>query len=570
MDPTAPRTRPTTHPLQPRHRPAVAVTYRRAVTVTSRAPASRPVPSPTAQADVRLAAVPSRVAWVLALGGGLLCRYAFPDPGWWPLAPIAVAMLTVACWGRTIGRGAGLGLVFGLAFFIPLLSWSGVYVGAVPWLALAGLQSLYLALLGAAVTVALRWSVRGSTSLAGVLVAAVWVGQEALRDRTPYGGFPWARLAFSQADSPLGHLAALGGAPLVTFGAALVGALLAVAVVSVLHRPRPVAALLAGAAAVAVAAIGLAVPLPVTGQQVRVAGIQGDVPEAGLDFNAERRAVLDNHARVTRELADRVASGRAQQPDLVVWPENGSDLDPYLQQDARDVIDGAVSAIAAPTLVGAVLRRPTDRLTNASIVWTPGSGPGELYAKRHPVPFAEFIPDRGFYRLFTSKVDLVQEDFVAGHRVGTLHLGPATVGVAICFEVAYDDLVRDTVRGGADLLVVQTNNATFGRTDEAVQQLAMSRLRAIEHGRAVAHVSTVGVSALIEPDGTMVTTSSLFEPAALEAQLPLRTQLTWADRLGGWPEAVLSAVALLGVALQLVRSRARRAPAVGDDVSLAG
>jgi apolipoprotein N-acyltransferase len=515
-------------------------------------------------ADVRRAPAAPALAWLLALGGGILCRYAFPDPGWWPLAPVAVTLLTLACWGASARRGAGLGLVFGLAFFVPLLSWSGVYVGMVPWFALAALQSLYLALLGAAVALALRWSARGRPILAAVVVAALWVGQEALRDRTPYGGFPWARLAFSQADSPLGHLAALGGAPLVTFATALAGSLLAVAVVRVLDRSGTVVAGLAAVGALVVAVVGLAVPLPVNGPTVRVAGIQGDVPEAGLDFNAERRAVLDNHARVTRELADKVASGRAPAPDLVVWPENGSDLDPFVQEDARSVIDGAVTAIGAPTLVGAVLQRPVGRLTNASIVWTPETGPGELYAKRHPVPFAEYIPSRGFYRALSSKVDLVRQDFVAGDRVGTLDLGPARVGVAICFEVAYDDLVRDTVRDGADLLVVQTNNATFGRTDEAVQQLAMSRLRAIEHGRAVAHVSTVGVSALIRPDGTMLATSSLFEPAALEADLPLRTQLTWADRLGAWPEAALTGLGLLGLVLGLARRPSlRRRPASG-------
>jgi apolipoprotein N-acyltransferase len=531
------------------------VTYRGAVTLASPAAASRPALLRTPSADVRHAPVPTAFGWVLAAGGGLLCRFAFPDPGWWPLAPVAVTLLTLACWGRSIRRGGALGLVFGLVFFVPLLSWSGVYVGKAPWFALAGLQSLYLALLGAAVAVALRWSSPGRSVPAAAVVAALWVGQEALRDRTPYGGFPWGRLAFSQADSPLGHLAAVGGAPLVTFAAALTGSLLAVAVVRVLDHARALTVALAAAGALAVAFVGLAVPLPVSGPAVRVAGIQGDVPEAGLDFNAERRAVLDNHARVTRELADRVAAGRAPAPDLVVWPENGSDLDPFLQEDARSVIDGAVRAIGAPTLVGAVLQRPADRLTNASIVWTPGAGPGQLYAKRHPVPFAEYIPSRSFYRTLSSKVDLVRQDFVAGHRVGTLDLGPARVGVAICFEVAYDGLVRDTVRDGADLLVVQTNNATFGRTDEAVQQLAMSRLRAIEHGRAVAHVSTVGVSALIDPDGTMLTTSSLFEPAALEAALPLRTQLTWADRLGAWPEALLTAVGLVGLAWGLARRR---------------
>jgi apolipoprotein N-acyltransferase len=540
------------------------VTYRGAVTLASPAAASRPALLRTPPADVRDAPVPAALGWVLAIGGGLLCQLAFPDPGWWPLAPAAVAMLTLACWGASARRGAGLGLAFGLAFFVPLLSWSGVYVGKAPWFALAVLQSLYLAVLGAAVAVALRGSARRRPVPAAGIVAALWVGQEALRDRTPYGGFPWGRLAFSQADSPLGHLAAVGGAPLVTFAVALAGSLLAVAVVRALDHARAVTAGLALVGALAVAVVGLAVPLPVAGPTVRVAGIQGDVPEAGLDFNAERRAVLDNHARVTRELAARDAPGRAPAPDLVVWPENGSDLDPFLQKDARSVIDGAVAAIGAPTLVGAVLQRPADRLTNASIVWTPGAGPGELYAKRHPVPFAEYIPSRNFYRALSSKVDLVRQDFVAGHRVGTLDLGPAKVGVAICFEVAYDGLVRDTVRGGADLLVVQTNNATFGRTDEAVQQLAMSRLRAIEHGRAVAHVSTVGVSALIAPDGTMLTTSSLFEPAALEADLPLRTQLTWADRLGAWPEAVLSVLGLLGLGLGIARRRPAIEPGTLD------
>lgn len=540
---------------------ALAVTYGGAVTIASPAATPRRALVRVPRTDVRRAPVPAVIAGLLAVGGGVVCRFAFPDPGWWPLAPLAVAMLTVAVRGRAAHHGAALGLLFGMAFFVPLLSWSGVYVGVVPWFALATLQSLYMAALGATTAVWLGAGSRSGTMVTAVVVGALWVGQEALRDRTPYGGFPWARLAFSQADSPLGHLAALGGAPLVTFATALVGAFLAAGVLHLVQGNGAGSASAAVLGAVLCGAAGLLVPLPTSGTPVQVAGIQGDVPEAGLDFNAERRAVLDNHARVTRELADRVAAGKAPAPDLVIWPENGSDLDPFVTDDARGIIDGAVSAIGAPTLVGAVLQRPTDHLTNASIVWTPGSGPGELYAKRHPVPFAEYIPDRDFYRRFSSKVDLVRQDFVGGTSVGTLDLGPARVGVAICFEVAYDNLVRDTVRDGADLLVVQTNNATFGRTDESVQQLAMSRLRAIEHGRAVAHVSTVGVSALIEPDGTMVTTSRLFEPAALQASLPLRTQLTLADRLGTWPELALALAGALAVAAGALRGRSRRGSA---------
>jgi apolipoprotein N-acyltransferase len=205
-----------------------------------------------------------------------------------------------------------------------------------------------------------------------------------------------------------------------------------------------------------------------------------------------------------------------------------------------------------------VLDSPPGKLSNVSIVWLPGSGPGEQYVKRHPVPFGEYIPDRSLFRRFSSKIDLVPRDFVAGHQVGLLQLGPAKVGVAICFEVAYDSLLRQSVDKGADLLVVQTNNATFGYTDEAAQQLAMSRLRAVEHGRSVAHISTVGISALIDPDGHVVQQTRLFTPALLQAALPLRTQKTVSDHLGGWPELVLLAIGLVGAAAGVRAGRRRR------------
>jgi apolipoprotein N-acyltransferase len=519
---------------------------------------ARSVPARSAPARSALAGAPSVGA---AFIGGAVTSLGFPEPGWWPCAVLGTGLWLATLPGRGPAAGGLRGLAYGLGPFLPLLHWSGVYVGAVPWLALAVLQSLYLAALGAVLPRALLpWSAvsAGHTAsrspgpgLIGVLATAgLFTGQEALRSRTPFGGFPWGRLAFSQADSPLGHLAAWGGAPLVTFATVAAAALLAWT--SVILRPgagrrrRAPLAAATGALVWVVLAIGLAVPLPTTGRTVRVAGVQGNVPRAGLDFNAQRRAVLDNHARVAASLAGRVSGGLTRRPDLMVWPENSSDLDPYREPDARRVIDQAVDAVGAPTLVGTVLQRPDGRLANASLVWLPGQGPTTRYEKRHPVPFAEYVPYRPFFRSLSPKVDLVRVDFAAGDEVGTLRLGPARVGVSICFEVAYDDLVRDTVLDGADLLVVQTNNATFGRTDESVQQLAMSRLRAIEHGRAVLHVSTVGVSALITPDGREVARSRLFAPATLEADLPLRHRLTLADRLGRAAEAALVLIGLLG------------------------
>jgi apolipoprotein N-acyltransferase len=505
------------------------------------------------------------VAGLLAVAAGLLLDLAFPGVGWWPVAPVAVAVLILTLHGHRVWVGALLGFAFGLGFFVTHVAWSGIYVGPMPWLALATLEALYFAVFGGVTALYLR--APGPAWLRPFVVALLWVTQEALRSRTPFGGFPWGRLAFSQVDSPALGLAAVGGAPLVSFVVALAGGFLAFGALAVLQsspgqraRARSVrAATVSVFVAVGVLLVGGVVPRPSTGDRnIVVAGVQGNVPRAGLDFNAERRAVLDNHANATKTLAAEVAAGRKPRPDVVVWPENASDIDPLRNADAADVINDAVTEIGVPVLLGTVLREPVGKLSNASIVWEPGTGPGQRYIKRRPVPFAEYIPYRSFFRRISDKVDLVRTDFAAGNESNVVRIGPATVGAAICFEVAFDDLLREAVKGGANLLVVQTNNATFGRTDESVQQLAMSRLRAVEHGRAVVHISTVGVSALIAADGSMTQVSGHFTSETLLDNVPLRDDLTIATRMGVWPEVIMVVFGLLGASAGAVSGRVRR------------
>jgi apolipoprotein N-acyltransferase len=488
------------------------------------------------------------------------------------MAPIGVALLALATRGASPWQGASLGLVSGLACFLPLLSWSGIYVGALPWVALAVLESIYVALLGLACSVLQRGpSLAGADRARPLVVASAWVAQEALRGATPFGGFPWGRLAFSQADSPLAGLAALGGAPAVTFGVALTGGLLAAGVATLVQKGgqrgtpsgdrlrsvRSAAPCLA--LAIAVLMLPSLVPRPTDGSTGRFLAVQGNVPRAGLDFNAERRLVLDNHAGATRQVAAAVEAGTQPRPDLVVWPENASDIDPLRNPDAAEVITAAVDAIDVPLVLGAVLREPLPNVSNASLLYLPGRGVSARYVKQHPVPFAEYIPYRSFFRRLSDKVDLLTTDFAPGEGPGVFRVpahGGATIaaGAVICFEVAYDGLMRDTVEQGANVMLVQTNNATFGFTDESVQQLAISRIRAIEHGRSIVHVSTVGVSAMITPDGTAHQRSALFTPAVLVADLPLRTDLTVADRVGGWPEGL----ACGGLAMMLAMFGLRR------------
>jgi apolipoprotein N-acyltransferase len=535
--------------------------------------AERAAAQPSSPDDVPVDLGTPVAAWrrlvplVAAAGAGAMLTLAFPPYGVWPAAAVSVAVLTLLLRGLSARRGALVGFLFGLGFFVPLLHWSGVYVGAVPWLLLALLQAAFLAPMGALTALALRapaWP---------LWVGGLWVAQEAARIRLPWGGFPWGRLAFSQADAPTVGLAALGGAPLVTFVVALTGALAAAAVLAAIRaHAKSGPAVAAGAAATVVAAMlvvafaGAVVPVATPdGRQVTVAVVQGNVPRLGLDFNAQREAVLRNHAEATRVLAQRVAAGELAAPDLVVWPENASDIDPYANPSARALIDGAVQAIGVPTLVGAVVETEDGlNLRNSGIVWDPATGPGATYSKRHPVPFGEYIPLRRIARMLSEDVDRVRRDFIAGRTPGVLRVGPAVLADVICFEVGYDGVVRDAVRGGGQVVVVQTNNATFGFTPQSEQQLVMSRLRAVEHGRSVLVAATSGVSAVIGPDGRVVERAGLFTARTMVQRLTLSDEVTPAARAGVWPEALLALAGVggaAGVAASAVRRRRERQPA---------
>lgn len=517
----------------------------------------------------RTPTVPWTVAVPLAVVAGVVLDVAFPSVGAWGLAFPSLAVLLLAVRGRGPWPAYGLGVLYGLGFMVPQLQWSGIYVGALPWLALSTLEALMLALVAPLWVLAWRLAERWLWTFP-LAAGATWVAVEALRARAPFGGFGWGRLAFSQADSPFVELAVLGGAPLVSFGVVVVAAALALLVRGLLPdrgAPLPSVRWVAPGAVALVALLLVPAGLVDTARpgdgSVRVAAVQGDVPRAGLDFNAQRRAVLDNHANATLELAARIEAGEEEPVDLVLWPENASDIDPLRNPDADAAISAAADAVGAPIVLGAVLREPTDGLTNAALVWEPGTGfrgrDDGFYAKQAIAPFGEYIPYRDFFRTFSPLVDDVT-DFVPGEESVVLDVGGALLGVAICFEVLPDDILREHVRGGADLLAVPTNNATFGFTDEAVQQLAMSRLRAVEHGRSLVHVSTVGVSAVIAPDGSTGPRTDLFEPAVLTADVELRSGLSPATVLGAGPEWVLVGLTLLLVAGSSVVSLRRQGP----------
>ncbi|QFR98189.1 apolipoprotein N-acyltransferase [Streptomyces tsukubensis] len=502
----------------------------------------------------------------VAVLSGVLLYVSFPPRTLWWLALPALALLGWCLHGRTWRGGLGLGFLFGLGFLLPLLNWTGVEVGSVPWIALSVAEAVFIAAVCAGIAVVTRlpaWP---------VWAAALWIAGEAARARVPFGGFPWGKLAFGQADGVFLPLAALGGTPVLGFALVLCGfGLYEVTRLALAHR----AARSPSAAAAAVAVLTVLVPVagafaakPLVSDKAEdgtatVALIQGNVPRAGLDFNAQRRAVLDYHIRETERLAARVKAGKVPRPDFVLWPENSSDVDPFRSPDANADIDRVVKELGVPLSVGGVVHRADGGLYNEQILWDPVKGPVDTYDKRQIQPFGEYIPMRSLVSKVSADVGMVRQDFSRGHRPGVFTMAGTEVGIATCYEAAFDWAVRDTVTHGAEMISVPSNNATFDRSEMTYQQLAMSRVRAVEHSRSVTVPVTSGVSAVIRPDGRIVQKTGMFTPASLVDDVPLRTSQTPATRLGTLPEALLVVLAAAGLGWGITAAvRGRRGAAV--------
>jgi apolipoprotein N-acyltransferase len=520
---------------------------------------------------VRAALVPRLPRLVVSIAGALLLYASFPSLNWWWAAIVAAALLAWVLTNpaTTPVGGLGYGFLFGLVFYLLLLPWVSTLVGAMPWLVLAMMCALFPGLFGLLAVVVRRlpgWP---------IWFAVVWAAQEWLKSIVPFGGFPWGSVAFSQADGPLLPLVQLGGVALLSASVVLVGSCAtaialeivkwwrgggqardsrtgsgdakttetAPATITAADPPPPPAVLLPGIS-ICLVLLGAIVVWP----QVRHAGagsggepavtvavVQGNVPRLGLDFNVQRRAVLDNHVRETMRLAQDVRVGAAQQPQFVIWPEDSSDIDPFVNADAVQEITKAADAIGAPILVGTVLDAPdgtqeTPEYTNSMIVWNPITGPADRHDKEIVQPFGEYLPMPWLFRHLSGYADRAGH-FVPRINSDVVNIAGVPVGVSTCWEVIFDREPRKAVLNGAQLLAVPSNNATFNKI-MSEQQLAFAKVRAVEHDRYVVVAGTTGISAVIAPDGRELTRTDFFEPAYLDTQVRLKTELTPATRWG--------------------------------------
>ncbi len=478
-------------------------------------------------------ALPVGTALPLAVIGGVLLALAFPSPGWWFLAFPAVACLLVAVMGQRARRAAWLGYLAGVAFWVPAISWAGRYLGPVPWFALALLEAAYLALGSVAIALAYRWVARVVTTTAGrvwglpAVVAALWTGREWFSGSWPYGGFAWGRIGLSQSQGPFAHLVAYTGVLGLTFVvvycvAVVVSLALVVPTAPGASARVPTRIATAGLLVAAVLAVP-AWPTAVDGT-VRIESVQGNGP-AGYFDGAQPGEVLASQVAAT--------DVEARGVDLVVWPEASAEFDPRRQPVVASALDSVVRSVGAPIVAGAITQTSSGVLHNTSFVWT-DAGWQSSYDKKRPVPFGEYVPDRWFFsKLAPSLIGLLQRDYSPGTKPNVLSVAGIEAGVSICFDIVDDGLTTDMARGGAQVILAQTNNADFDGTDENLQQLEIARMRAIETGRSLVNISTVGASQVIDPSGRTIDRVPAYTAASMVTDVPLGTSTTPATRFSG-------------------------------------
>ncbi len=486
--------------------------------------------------------LPLWLAVIAAAGAGPVLDAGFPDRDWWPLTFLGIGMVLLAQRGRRIGTAFLVGWLAGETFYLVHVSWTALYLGPVPWIALSTFESLFWGAGGILITLAYRWVPRawpsrlGRLGLLPVIVGGLWVLREYVTGNWPYGGFSWGRVAESQSTSPLAPLVAWLGISGVSFVMVwLVALVVELCLAADLGRLQRV---LLGATAAALVLAIPAWPTPTDGT-TRIAAVQGNGP-AGYFDDAPVGAVLDTQIAETQKIED-------EKVDMVVWPEGSALPDPTRDPDTAAILDALSRKMDAPFIVGTITERG-GKYFNTSLQWEAGKGAVDYYDKRHPVPFGEYVPDRAFWRPFApSLIDLIGRDYTPGTRDNVFDIGGVRAGISICFDIVDDQLLTDMMDGGAQVILAQTNNADFGETDENQQQLAIARLRAIESGRSLVNISTVGSSQIIAPDGRTIAEIPPFKPGHMVADVPLGTTTTPATLLSRGIEFLVAGLGLFGL-----------------------
>lgn len=504
------------------------------------------------------------LAVLVAAASGIVAAGGFAPLRWWPLTILGVALFIATLqrcapdqgWG--LRRGLALGLAYGAGFFGALVGWVGVLGWYVAPLLVIGMSMHTM--LFAVVALGVR-TLRGWP----LWTACAWSLSEFTASRFPFGGFPWGRLAWTSADYPLGGYLPWLGVAGVSFVLAFIAAAIAGRAEALRARPR-IAELLAVLVFVGGWGAGALPALQATGQSVTVGMVQGNVDgTAGSGAMGYARSVTNNHLSETIMLMARARTGVDPTPDVVLWPENSTDIDPMIDDDTQSLIQDAQKLAGVPMFIGIVRYGPGPDERQTTALWWDVNGAGQSYNKRNLVPFGEYIPFRDVLLPALPVLEQVGAQGVPGSTPGlTRHTVAGrniTVGDVICFELVYDQTVYDVANGDPQITVVQSNNATYTGTGQPQQQFQITRVRAMEMRREVVVATTSSFSGLIDPKGRVIAQTQEATAAAQSFTIPERQGRTLGVQIGPWVERALALVALGALAAGLATARRHRQPA---------
>ena len=481
---------------------------------------------------------PQRSTLAAASLAGALVAFGLPPWGWWPSTVIGVAIF-VALTRKTMGSSArrrfALGFVFGASWFAPGMGWMwfltapGYLIAVVLFSAFHGLAAIV--------------GPRARLPLVGVVLAHTLA--EALRLSFPFGGVPLASLAIATASSPLAPLSRLGGPLFVTLIVWTIGVIIAASSRATWSR---------NAVSVLVVVVALLVAVEISphahdrGETRRIAAVQGGGPQGTLAINTNPRDVVERHLAATRLITE-------NDLDMVVWPENVIDVDDFYSSVEREEVAAEASRLDAPFVVG--ITEDVDRrfFTNAQVVVNVDGTLADRYDKVRRVPFGEFVPLRGLLEALGAPVDRIPRDAQAGETPASLQVSGTTAGVVISWEVFFSGRANEGVERDATFIINPTNGSSYTGTILQSQQIASSRLRAIEQDRWLVQVAPTGFSAFVSPDGDVFDRTAVSERAVIVRDVPLRSGRTLYSRLGDLPFIVLFMAVLIGLLASARRVR---------------
>ncbi len=492
----------------------------------------------------------------IAAASGLALALAFPSTD---IGLLALVALVPLCWlwhDTGPGGGALLGFVAGLVFFGVHLSWTW-YFGAVAIVPLVALQASFWAAAGATIGGLRRRGIRSP-----FVIAAVWVLFEAARTRWPLGGLAWGQTGVALHNIASARaLASFGGVPLVSFAVVAVNGLLADLLRSVRSAGRARTLAVIGVAVIvgAAAAASMFRFVPRPNGTFRFALLQGNDKNRYLSADEIGANYLTrSHLRLATTLRGRY--------DLVVFPESALGTDPEQDPALRAELI-RIARLHHSWIMANVVDEVTEpgRAFNANRLYSPDGRLVGTYAKRHLVPFGEFVPWRDSLS-FIGALQQIPHDFTAGHRLGIESVAGHRIGSVICFESAFGPLMRENAAAGAEVITVTTNNRSYRRSANSEQHIALSQMSAAAVGRPVLHAAISGITAVIDASGVVHQTSELFHNTVVDGSVTPTTGDTPYVRFGDWVEWGSGLIVLGALAALITRRRklTSAAPARGS------